>query len=57
MISDPVLSKFSIIHLLPSSSFRGGFLVRILSGLGFLEGTGDLPLEAEELTDPCESLL
>ena len=32
-----------MIHLLPSSSIRGGFLVRILSGLGRLPGTGDLP--------------
>ena len=38
------LSKFSMIHLLPSSSLRGGFFVRILSGLGRLPGTGDLPL-------------
>lgn len=36
------LSKFSTIHLLPSSSFRAGFLLRILSGLGFLPGRGDL---------------
>lgn len=36
------LSKLSIIHLLPSRSLRGGFLVRKLSGLGFLLGCGDL---------------
>lgn len=31
------------IHLLPSNSFRGGFLVLILSGFGFLPGgAGDL---------------
>lgn len=30
-------------HLLPSISLRGGFLVRILSGFGFLPGMGDLP--------------
>ncbi len=35
----PGLSKFSISHLLPSSSLRGGFLVLILSGFGFLLGT------------------
>ena len=34
-------------HLLPSSSFLGAFLVRMLSGLGFLPGMGDLPREEE----------
>ena len=45
-------SKFSMIHLLPSSSFRGGFFVRMLSGFGLLPGTGDLP-RLERL--PCDS--
>ena len=35
----PGLSKFSTNHLLPSSSFREGFLVLMLSGFGFLLGT------------------
>lgn len=30
----------TISHLLPSSSFFGGFLVRMLSGFGFLPGMG-----------------
>jgi len=32
-----------MIHLLPSSSILGGFLVRMASGLGFLPGAGLLP--------------
>ena len=32
-----------MVHLLPSSSFLGGFLTRMLSGLGFLPGAGLLP--------------
>lgn len=33
-----------MIHLFPSSSFRGGFFVRMLSGFGFLPGgAGDFP--------------
>lgn len=36
-------------HLLPSSSFLGGFFARMLSGLGFVPGMGDrLPREEEE---------
>ena len=31
-------------------------MVRILSGFGFLEGMGDLPLELEELPEFWESL-
>ncbi len=38
------LSKFSMIHLLPSRSLRAGFLVRMLSGLGFLPGSVNLML-------------
>ena len=49
------LSKFSISHLLPSSSFRGGFLVLMLSGLGFFPGIGDFPRPDAELTLVCES--
>lgn len=30
----------TMVHFRPSSSFLGGFLTRILSGLGFLPGTG-----------------
>ena len=30
-------------HLLPTSSLRGGFLVRMLSGLAFVGGGIDLP--------------
>lgn len=37
-------SKYSMIHLLPSRVLRAGFLVRMLSGLGFLPGRGDLLL-------------
>ncbi len=33
-------SRHTIIHLFPSSSFRGGFFVRILSGFGFVGGVG-----------------
>lgn len=33
----------TIVHLFPSSSFLGGFLARMLSGLGFLPGAGLLP--------------
>lgn len=32
-------------HLLPSRSLRGGFLLRMLSGLGFLLGMGDFARE------------
>jgi hypothetical protein len=42
----------TMIHLLPSNSFRGGFFVRKLSGLGFLPGgAGELlrPIEEELL--------
>ena len=39
-----------MVHLLPSSSFFGGFLTRMLSGLGFLLGVGLLPR-----TDPSFS--
>lgn len=35
--------KLTIVHLLPSSSFFGGFLTRMLSGLGFFPGTGLFP--------------
>ena len=42
------LSKFSMSHLFPSSSFRGGFFVRMLSGLGFLPGKWDL-LEEDDV--------
>jgi hypothetical protein len=34
----------TIVHLLPSSSFLGGFFTRMLSGLGFFPGAGLLPL-------------
>ena len=37
-------SKYSMIHLLPSRVLRAGFFVRMLSGLGFLPGRGDLLL-------------
>lgn len=44
-------SKFSMIHLLPSNSFFGGFFVRKLSGLGFLPGgAGECPLVDEVLS-------
>jgi hypothetical protein len=35
--------KRTIVHLFPSSSFLGGFLTRMLSGLGFLPGAGLFP--------------
>lgn len=42
--------KLTTIHLLPSSSFLGGFFVRKLSGFGFLVGPlGDVPLVEDEL--------
>ena len=41
-----------MIHLLPSSSLRGGFFVRILSGFGRFPGIGDLPCADSE---DCES--
>lgn len=42
-------SKFSTTQRLPSSSFRGGFLVRMDSGLGFLPGGAGLLLLSELL--------
>ena len=46
------------IHLLPSSSFFGGFLVRMLSGFGFLPGgAGDFPLIESELPFRSGTLL
>lgn len=35
--------KHTIVHLLPSSSFFGGFLTRMFSGLGFFPGAGLFP--------------
>jgi hypothetical protein len=49
----------TIIHLLPSSSFLGGFLARMLSGLGFLPGGAGLLPRAAALpsgtVDPARS--
>ena len=43
--------KLTMIHLLPSSFFTGGFLVRMLSGLGFFPGAGLLARDIEETLD------
>ena len=53
------LSKFSMSHLLPSRSLRGGLRERMLSGLGFLLGAGDLPrdkLGRSGAVDPARKL-
>lgn len=52
MSSDP--SKFSTSHLVPSNSLRGGLRARMLSGLGFLLGAGDLPRTALEPSGAVE---
>jgi hypothetical protein len=43
--------RLTIIHLLPSSFLTGGFLVRMLSGFGFLPGAGLLPRDIEDTLD------
>ena len=45
-----LIIRLTIIHLLPSSVFLGGFLTRMLSGFGFLPGAGLFPR-----TDPSRS--
>jgi hypothetical protein len=42
-------SKPTMNHLFPSSSFRGGFFVRMLSGFGFFPGAGLLPRRDDKL--------
>jgi hypothetical protein len=44
----------TIVHLFPSSSFLGGFLTRMLSGLGFLPGAGLFPRTALEFSGTVE---
>lgn len=43
-------------HLLPSSCLREGFLERMLSGFGFLLGTGDFPRAVGDVAPVLESL-
>jgi hypothetical protein len=38
ILCDSQEDEHTMIHLFPSSSFLGGFLVRMLSGLGFVGG-------------------
>ena len=41
------VASLTTIHLVPSSSFLGGFFVRMLSGLGFLPGGAGLLLRSD----------